>query len=114
MKCQFRCRYLQAQGSCGPLMGHLKLLSVAAEAACGRHGVGAWASASLFRGEVTVGLFAGHLDLNINTGVGVLGGNLDVHVLGFGFRIGADGLSLDTPFGGISSTCLFPCCIGGF
>ena len=78
------------------------------------HGVGAWANVSLFRVEVTVGLVAAHIDLNIDTGIGILGGNLDVHVLGFGFRVGADGLSIDSPFGGLSTTCLFCCCLGGF
>merc|ERR1712037_870216 len=43
--------------------------------------------------------------LNADTGVGVRGGNLDVHLLGFGGRVGADGLAVDTPMGGVK------CCI---
>ena len=36
----------------------------------------------------------------MNTGAGVRGGNLDVHLLGFGGKVGADGLTIDTPIGG--------------
>ena len=67
-------------------------------------GLGAWAGASpLGRAEVNLGPVAGvHLEPNLNTGLGVRDGNLDVHLLGFGTRIGADGLEVNTPLGGVN------------
>ena len=61
---------------------------------------GAWANASVARAEASVGPVGAHVDLNANTGAGFRGGNLDVHVLGFGGKVGADGLTVDTPVGG--------------
>ena len=63
-------------------------------------GFGAWANASLGRVEASLGPVGVHLDVNVNTGVGLRGGNLDVHVLGFGGKCGVDGITIDTPFGG--------------
>jgi hypothetical protein len=67
-------------------------------------GFGAWAGASLGRAEVNLGPVVGiHVEPNLNTGVGVRDGNLDVHVLGFGARVGADGLEINTPLGGVNA-----------
>jgi hypothetical protein len=68
-------------------------------------GLGAWVGASpLGRAEMNVGQLAGvHFEPNINTGAGVRDGNLDVHVLGFGTRIGADGVEINTPLGGVNA-----------
>ena len=79
----------------------LKFLSAEAEAIAGNR-LGAWANASLVRSELSAGPVGVHVDLNVNTGAGVRGGNLDVHALGFGGKIGADGITLDTPIGGVS------------
>jgi len=57
------------------------------------------------RAEMSVGPVGVSGGLNADTGVGVRGGNLDVHLLGFGGRVGADGLAVDTPMGGVK------CCI---
>ena len=35
--------------------------------------------------------------LNADTGIGFRGGNFDAHLLGFGVKVGADGLAVDTP-----------------
>ena len=77
----------------------MTVASAEAEAIAG-NGVGAWANASLIRGEVSAGPVGVHADLNVNTGLGVRGGNLDVHLLGFGTKVGADGVTIDTPLGG--------------
>jgi hypothetical protein len=71
-------------------------------------GFGAWVGASpLGRAEVNVGPFLGaHVEPNLNTGLGVRDGNLDVHLLGFGTRVGADGLEINTPLGGVSTCTL--------
>jgi len=67
-------------------------------------GLGAWANASVARYEANLGPIGGvHLEPNVNTGMGVRDGNLDVHVLGFGTRIGADGVEINTPIGGINA-----------
>jgi hypothetical protein len=51
-------------------------------------GLGAWVGASpLGRAEVNMGPLLGvHLEPNLNTGLGVRDGNVDVHLLGFGAR----------------------------
>ena len=70
-------------------------------------GFGAWAGglgASLVRAEANLGPVGGvHLEPNLNTGAGVRDGNLDVHLLGFGTRIGAHGLEINTPIGGVNA-----------
>jgi hypothetical protein len=67
-------------------------------------GLGAWAGASpLGRANVNLGPVLGaHLEPNLNTGLGVRDGNLDVHLLGFGARVGADGREVNTPMGGVN------------
>ena len=78
----------------------MTVASVEAEAIAG-NGFGAWANASLFRGgQIGAGPVGITPDLNVNTGIGVRGGNLDVHLLGFGTKVGADGVTIDTPLGG--------------
>ena len=68
-------------------------------------GFGAWANATLTRSDVKIGPVGGHVGFNANTGIEVRGGNLDVHALGFGGTVGADGVSIDTPFVGVNTTC---------
>jgi hypothetical protein len=72
-------------------------------------GFGAWANVSpVGRAEVNLGpVFGMHVEPNINTGLGVRDGNLDVHFLGTGFRIGADGLEINTPLYGVN-LCTIP------
>ena len=68
-------------------------------------GVGAWVGASpVGRAEVNLGSLGGiHLEPNLNTGLGLRDGNLDVHLAGFGVRAGADGLEVNTPLGGVNA-----------
>ena len=63
-------------------------------------GFGAWANACLLKSEVSAGPVGIHVGPNLNTGMGVRDRNLDLHLLGSGLRLGADGLALDTPMGG--------------
>ena len=85
--------------------GSVSARSVNAQAqAVAGPGLGAWADASAFKVEASLGNLAGvHLEPNVNTGVGVRNGNVDVHLLGFGGKIGADGIELDTPLGGVNA-----------
>jgi hypothetical protein len=54
--------------------------------------------------EIFLGNFFGlHADINLNTGVGARNGNVEVHFLGLGFRAGADGLDVNTPWIGGSN-----------
>ena len=88
----------------GPLSVEGTFLSAEYEAisAISGHGFGAWADTELVKLEADLGPLAGaHVGLNANTGVGVRGGNLDVHLLGFGGKIGADGVAINTPVGGV-------------
>ena len=91
----------QIDGTVGPLSGEISFLSAEAEAIAGP-GFGAWANAEVVKVEADLGPVVGaHVGLNANTGAGVRGGNLDVHLLGFGGKIGADGVAVDTPIAGV-------------
>ena len=51
--------------------------------------------------EASLGNLIGfHIDYNLNTGVGARNGNFEIHLLGFGGRVGGDGLDVDTFMGG--------------
>jgi hypothetical protein len=64
---------------------------------------GTFADASFPRVEFHLGNIVGaHVGLNINTGFGIRNGNLDWHVLGFGFKLGWDGIEINTPVVGIN------------
>ena len=96
----------KAHDTVGPFSAGLTFLSAEAEAIAGA-GLGAWANAELVKAELDIGpVVGGHIGLNANTGAGVRGGNLDVHLLGFGGKIGADGLAIDTPVGGVRACCI--------
>ena len=59
-------------------------------------GYGIWKDASAGRAELGFpGLGSIHLDLNINTGIGMRDGNMSARLIGFGFCIGADGVEID-------------------
>lgn len=86
-------------------LGRLGLLSVRgasaqAQAVAGP-GLGAFGDASFGRVEFSAGNIAGiHLEPNVNTGIGARNGNIEAHVLGFGGKVGADGIEINTPLGG--------------
>ena len=65
-------------------------------------GLGVFLDASCNRVEITGGFpwlgFSLHADLNLNTGVGARNGSVELHILGFGGRLGADGLELNMPW----------------
>jgi len=94
---------LQAQHSLGPVQvkghgPHGQLQAVAGP------GLGAFADVSIARAEASVGNFVGaHIDLNCNTGIGARNGNLEAHFLGFGGKIGADGIEINTSLGGVNA-----------
>ncbi len=67
-------------------------------------GLGVWFDSSTVRMEASLGNIVGaHFDSNINTGVGIRNGNLDAHLLGFGVKVGADGIEVNTPVVGVSA-----------
>ena len=41
-----------------------------------------------------------HADINLNTGLGVRNGNVELHLLGFGGKVGTDGIEINTPWYG--------------
>ena len=54
--------------------------------------------------ELSAGNIAGiHLEPNVNTGIGARNGNVEAHLLGFGAKVGADGLEINTPIGGVNA-----------
>jgi hypothetical protein len=89
------------RGSLGPVNVINRGPSYEAAAVAGP-GLGAWVGVSpVGRKELSLGPVAGiHVEPNLNTGLGVRDGNVDVHLLGFGARVGADGLEVNTPAGG--------------
>ena len=56
------------------------------------------------RFELSAGNVVGvHVDCNVNTGIGVRNGNAEAHLLGFGGKVGADGVEINTPLGGANA-----------
>eukprot|EP00092_Neocalanus_flemingeri_P007729 GFUD01008345.1.p1 GENE.GFUD01008345.1~~GFUD01008345.1.p1 ORF type:complete len:255 (+),score=49.82 GFUD01008345.1:184-948(+) len=94
---------LQAQHSFGVLQVKGSGPRVQAQAVAGP-GVGVFGDASIVRAEASVGNIVGaHVDLNINTGVGARNGNVEAHLLGWGGKVGADGIEINTPVGGVNA-----------
>lgn len=95
----------EARGS----VGHFHALYRApyAETVTIRRGIslGGWCNLSpLGRAELNVGTLVGvHVEPNVNTGIGLRDGNVDVHLIGYGVRVGADGVEINTPVGGVSA-----------
>ncbi len=70
--------------------------SLEAAAVYGRPGLGAWLDASFVRLEFNWGPLLGlHIEPSLNTGLGLRDGYFDVHVAGFGIRLGCDAVELD-------------------
>ena len=88
----------------GPFKINESFLAAEAEGiAPGGPGIGGWVNASLVNVEAGVGPVGIRGGINADTGIGIRGGNLDVHLLGFGGKIGADGIQLDTPLVGVKN-----------
>ena len=67
-------------------------------------GLGVFGDASIMRLEVSLGNIIGlHIDYNINSGLGVRNGNFEAHFLGFGGKLGGDGIEINTPVGGANA-----------
>jgi len=99
----------KAHASTAHVEGRVNWLSVAVDgpragvdARAGEQGLGAFADASLARVEGRAGVFGAHFDLNASTGVGMRNGNGEASFLGFGFKAGLNGFTLNTPLGGFS------------
>ncbi|KAL5268586.1 hypothetical protein ACHWQZ_G002437 [Mnemiopsis leidyi] len=70
-------------------------------------GLGLFIDASSSNASRSAGNLVGvHYGLSIDTGIGARNGNLEAHLAGFGGKIGADGIELNTPVGGINACCL--------
>lgn len=75
-----------------------------AQAGLRRHGFGAFGEVSLAHAEASLGggVCSVLLDVNVNTGIGWRNGNAELTVLGFGARVGQNGVRLNTPVLGVS------------
>mmetsp|Transcript_1946 Transcript_1946/g.5492 ORF Transcript_1946/g.5492 Transcript_1946/m.5492 type:complete len:513 (-) Transcript_1946:153-1691(-) len=75
-----------------------------AQAGLRRHGFGAFGEMSLghVEGSLGGGVCSVLLDVNVNTGIGWRNGNAELTVLGFGARVGQNGVRLNTPVLGLS------------
>lgn len=71
-----------------------------AQALCGKAGFGAFGDASLGKAEVGIGGARVRYEPNVNTGIGVRQGNFEANLLGTGFKVGNDGIGINTPMGG--------------
>lgn len=71
-------------------------------------GQGAFVQAELGRAEVgtdtSVGRFGAWVSPNVNTGAGVRNGSVEATFLGFGGKVGQDGVGIRTPVGGADCT----------
>ena len=94
--------YGETRGAAGPMTVVGRLPTAMAGVSDGSEGLYAVAEASAFRAEANYGNVVGaHLDLNVNSGAGVRNGNVEAHLLGFGGRVGTDGVEVNTPLGGV-------------
>ena len=64
--------------------------------------VGAMAKAALARVEARLGPARLRFEPNVDTGVGIIDGNLEIKLLGIGFSVGSNGIGISTFFGGIN------------
>ena len=78
----------------------LRLPSAVAEASAGPGGLFAGANASLNRAEENFGN-AVDVDLNVNTCAGVRNEKVEANLLGFGGKVGTDGLEVNKSLGGV-------------
>ena len=93
---------MRSQSPGGWISTKASLLSAEAEAIAGP-GLYAGVNASLVRAEAKLGnVVGGSFDVNARTGAGVRNGNVEAHVLGFGGKVGTDGVEINTPLGGLS------------
>ena len=92
----------EKRGALGPLTLVTSLPTAMAGVSDGSEGLYAVAEASAFRAEANYGNVVGaHIDLNVNTGAGIRNGNVEAHLLGFGGKVGTDGVEVNTPLGGV-------------
>ena len=93
---------MDVRSSDGWISTRNSILSVEAEAIAGP-GLYAGVNASLVRVEANFGNVVGvKVDVNAKTGAGVRNGNVEAHFLGFGGKVGTDGVEMNTPLGGVS------------
>ena len=91
-----------AISSKGPINQRVKLGQFTAQAVAGP-GLGAFVDVTLAELSLSAGNLAGfHFGLNANTGIGARNGNVEAHFLGFGGKIGADGVEVNSPVGGVN------------
>ena len=92
----------EGRGAIGPFSSVCRLPTAQAGVSVGTEGLYAVAEASAIRLESNYGNVVGaHLDVNVNTGLGIRNGNAEAHLLGFGGRVGTDGVEVNTPLGGV-------------
>ena len=90
----------EGRGAIGPYSEVARLPTAHAGVSDGTEGLYAVAEASAIRYEANYGNVVGaHVD--VNTGLGFRNGNAEAHLLGFGRRVGTDGVEVNTPLGGI-------------
>ena len=69
----------------------------------GPSGLGIFLNLSCNRVELSFGFPWIGGDINLNTGLGVRNGNIELHILGFGGKFGTDGIEINTPWYGGSN-----------
>ena len=86
----------------GLFEGKAQVGQITAQGVCGRPGLGLFVDAKVAELKLSAGnIIGGHVGLNGNTGIGARNGNLEAHFLGFGGKVGADGVEFNTPFWGV-------------
>jgi len=91
-----------ALSSKGPINQRVKVGQFTGQAVAGP-GLGVFVDTTVADVSFSAGNFAGfHVGLNANTGIGARNGNIEAHFLGFGGKIGADGVEVNTPVAGVN------------
>ena len=94
----------QKHGSAGPFNLKNEVLNLTLQAVCGA-GVGVFVDAIVVDTSVSLGgnLIGARNGFNVNTGLGARNGNIEAHLLGFGGKIGADGVEVNVPSFGFNA-----------
>lgn len=97
----------QSHGCAGPLNAKVTVGKLTTETvSTGASQFGAFVDATAAEVEANFGNAIGvSAGLKVDTGIGMRGGNAEAHVLGFGGKIGQDGLEVNTPLLGLR------CCV---
>ena len=93
----------KSNNALGPWNNSGKLFEVQGQAVAGP-GLGLFVDATACEFKSSLGNVVGaRIGVNFNTGAGIRNGNLEAHFMGNGFKVGADGVEINSPIIGVNA-----------